>query len=138
MKVIMRKPKRNFTETKNILEEINTNSEMYYISLLLLSSLKKKCYSNIPELSLILDEENLLRLINVYGGQTITIPTKEEVKKYLQIVMVYYYSEIKGLQIKEAMKKAGASDNAAILKNVYKLRNLLEESKIPNFNKILS
>ena len=123
--------------TEGLIQSITENSEIYYISLLLLANVKKKGYSNIPELSLILDEDNFLRLLDVYGGQTIKIPTKADVRRYLQTVMVYYYTEMKGYSMKEALKKANASGNHDIYKNINKLKEIDKSYKLPMIDEVI-
>ena len=122
---------------KSLIQSVTEDSELYYISLLLLANIKKRGYSNIPELSLILDEDNFLRLLDVYGGQTLKIPTKADVKRYLQTVMVYYYIEIKGYSFKEAMKKAQASSDQGVYKNILKLKEIDKSYKIPMIDEVL-
>lgn len=79
---------------------------MYYMSLLALSAFSgKKKYDNISELCLILDQPSFQNLIEVYGGQTLNIPTKEELSKYIQSICFIYYTDVEGLDRNKVLKK---------------------------------
>ena len=64
---------------------------------------KKKKYSNISELPIILDRDSFLNLITIYGGKTITIPTKDENLGYVQSLYYVYYSEVENLPHKKIL-----------------------------------
>jgi hypothetical protein len=117
---------------KELLESITTNSDLYYISLILLSAFNKRGYKQIPELALILDEDNLMRLLDVYGGQTIQIPTKEQLGRYLKAISVYYYTEIKGMGMSAAMSKAHATGDNGVRVDMHKMKKFLSTLKLPD------
>ena len=46
-------------------------------------------YSSLCELVYVLDKESLFKLCAVYGGSTITVPTITELKKMVNVLLVY-------------------------------------------------
>ena len=105
------------------------NIDIYYLAMLLLLSNEHKTFSRIPELCLVLDEDNLDRFLSVYGGQTITIPTKEKFSSYLKTVMVYYYVNVVGLSKKEALKKAHATADRDVYNHYEQLCREIQKLK---------
>lgn len=105
------------------------NIDIYYLAMLLLLSNEHKTFSRIPELCLVLDEDNLQRFLSVYGGQTIKVPTKEKFNSYLKTVLVYYYVKIVGLSKKEALKKAHATADRDVYNHYIQLCNTIDKLK---------
>jgi len=69
--------------------------EIMYVALLMLSSTSKDPRI-IPELMYLLDADTFIRLVNVYSGKSIKIPTKDKLLKAIKTVTYYYHVEIKG------------------------------------------
>ena len=64
------------SDIRNWFNSLKEETDLYYMALLTVSLFsKKKKYSNISELPIILDRDSFLNLITIYGGKTITIPT---------------------------------------------------------------
>ena len=84
---------------------LKEETDLYYMALLTLSLFSnKKKYSNISELPIILDRDSFLNLITIYGGKTITIPTKEEILGYVQSLYYVYYSEVENIPQKKILE----------------------------------
>lgn len=84
---------------------LKEETDLYYMALLTLSLFSnKKKYSNISELPIILDRNSFLNLITIYGGKTITIPTKEEILGYVQSLYYVYYSEVENIPQKKILE----------------------------------
>lgn len=126
------KTKSNYD--KDLLESITSNSDLYYIALILLSAFNKKGYKKIPELALVLDEDNLMRFLDMYGGQTLQIPTKEEFSRYLKAIAVYYYTEIKGWTTQKAMSEVHATTESGVYYDKDKIAKFLSELKVPELD----
>ena len=60
-------------------------------------------YSSISELAYILDEKNLLKLCEYYGGQTIKIPTIDELEILLYAMLLYQYVDVENINKEEAL-----------------------------------
>ena len=85
---------------------------------------KKKKYSNISELPIILDRDSFLNLITIYGGKTITIPTKDEILSYVQSLYYVYYSEVENLPHKKIL------DNLHIDSDIFKTLPVEQVKKV--------
>lgn len=84
---------------------LKEETDLYYMALLTLSLFSnKKKYSNVSELPIILDRNSFLNLITIYGGKTITIPTKEEILGYVQSLYYVYYSEVENIPQKKILE----------------------------------
>lgn len=84
---------------------LKEETDLYYMALLTLSLFSnKKKYSNISELPIILDRNSFLNLITIYGGKTITIPTKEEILGYVQSLYYVYQSEVENIPQKKILE----------------------------------
>lgn len=84
---------------------LKEETDLYYMALLTLSLFSnKKKYSNISELPIILDRNSFLNLITIYGGKTITIPTKEEILGYVQSLYYVYCSEVENIPQKKILE----------------------------------
>lgn len=87
------------------------NSEDTYSTALLLLFVfsRNDKYSTLSELAYILDHDNFIKFIKYYEGQTITIPSQEEILKSLRVLLLYQYYIVEQLSWKESLTKAGFS-----------------------------
>lgn len=60
-------------------------------------------YSGLSELAYILDEKNLLKLCEYFGGQTITIPTIDQLEDTIYAMLLYQYIDIENIAPEEAI-----------------------------------
>ena len=104
---------------------LKEDTDRYYMALLTVSLFsKKKKYSNISELPIILDRDSFLNLITIYGGKTITIPTKDEILSYVQSLYYVYYSEVENLPHKKIL------DNLHIDSDIFKTLPVEQVKKV--------
>ena len=61
-------------------------------------------YSGISELAYILDQKNLLKLCEYFGGQTIRIPTIDELRTMLYALLLYQYVNIEKIPEGDAIE----------------------------------
>lgn len=61
-------------------------------------------YSSISELAYVLDEKNFLKLCEYFGGQTIKIPTVDELELTIYAMLLYQYIDIEHIKESEALK----------------------------------
>lgn len=107
---------------KKINQKPITTNDLYTLSLFALWKLQEiPEYSATSELMYILDKESVLKLIEYYGGQTIKIPTIEEVQTVLYTVLLYQYIQIDKFTKEEALAKIQKNAGTAI-------KNKVEES----------
>lgn len=77
---------------------LKEETDLYYMALLTMSLFsRKRKYANISELPIILDRDSFINLITIYGGKTVTIPTKDEILNYVQSLYYVYYSEVENM-----------------------------------------
>lgn len=78
-------------------------------------------YSALSELAYILDEKSLLKLCEYFGGQTVKIPTIDQLEETIYGMLLYQYVDIEKLAMDEAIMllRVDKSKEKAI-KNSYK------------------
>jgi len=119
-------------DNKKLMEDVKGEMDMYYFALFVFSCMEPTFKTNcLAELTLILDKDNFFNLVNVFGGRTIKIPTKDELNKYLKVVGAYYYIHYEGVNMSTALAKVGASGDEDIEFAVRKMRNYVNTTKIP-------
>ena len=90
----------------NISDKIHNLSDFYFIVHLIINKLSdNKDRKIIPELCYLLDKKSLLNLITYFEGETITIPTKEEIIDSINLIELYYQINIKKVNINDAIVK---------------------------------
>lgn len=86
-------------------------------------------YSSISELAYVLDKKNLLNLCEYFGGQTITIPTTQELENIIYALLLYQYVKIEKRSYDEAFELMGSgAGDIRTIKAIYrKLSDVLED-----------
>lgn len=86
-------------------------------------------YSSLSELAYVLDKDNLLNLLEYFGGTTIKIPTVSEFENLVYALLLYEYVNIDHKEYKEACKllNKGPEDLIDIKATYRKLCNILEK-----------
>lgn len=64
-------------------------------------------YSIISELAFILERESFIKFIKYFGGMTITVPTSEEFKEVIKLLLLYQAVEVDKLPWRKALDDAG-------------------------------
>ena len=84
-------------------------------------------YSSISELAYVLDEKNMLRFCEYFGGQTITVPTIDELELTLYAMLLYQYIDVEHIEEEEAMSllRADKDKSVAVKKCYTKLKKVL-------------
>lgn len=92
---------------KNNIETLK-NMDFYSIALFTLFKMTEKPeYSSLSQLAYILDEDNLLNLCEMFGGQTIRIPTTKELESLIYSLLLYQYVKVDNLDYEEALQLIG-------------------------------
>ena len=73
-------------------------------------------YSAISELAYVLDEKNMLKLCEYFGGQTLKIPTVDELEITLYAMLLYQYIDIENMQEEDAI--ASITIDKSLVKSV--------------------
>ena len=90
-----------------IKDDINLlkTSDMYSLSMFMLYKLiDDPEYVTISELPYILDQKNMLSLCQFFGGQTIKIPTLNELYSIMHVLLLYMKVNLDGMTFEEAVK----------------------------------
>lgn len=61
-------------------------------------------YSSISELAYVLDEKNMLKFCEYFGGQTIKVPTIDELEHTLYAMLIYQYVDIEHVSLEESLQ----------------------------------
>ena len=113
---------------KNDLNVLNT-TDIYSSMLFVLFKIKDiPEYSSLSELAYVLDKENMLNLCEYFGGQTIKIPTVEELQSLIYSMLLYQYVKIEKIEYDKAIKMIGyeSKDLRKIKSDYIKLCEVLE------------
>lgn len=114
-----------------IREELTKLKDVDVYSLILFVLFKAR---NVPELAslselvYVLDKDNLLKLCEYFGGQTITIPTITELEELIYSLVLYQYVDIDGMPYEEAIKIIGHKrvELRTVKSNYTKLKQVLD------------
>ena len=95
-------------------------------------------YSALSELAYILDEKNMLKLCEYFGGQTIHIPTIDQLEETIYGMLLYQYVDIEKIPMEEAIKliRADKSKEKAIKNNYKSLKYVLTNYELSSRSKL--
>lgn len=111
------------------LEELD-KKDIYSLILFCLYKLKNNPnYSTLSELIYVLDNENFIKFINYYGGQTITIPTITDLNNILTSLLALEDLENNDSNLDVILKKLDVkvSDKKQVIQNMQVLKELLND-----------
>lgn len=89
---------------KQELEKLKTNDIWSMMLFVLYNFQKIPEYSAISELAYVLDQKNMLKLCEYFGGQTIKIPTIDQMEDTLYSMLLYQYVDIEKKPLEEALE----------------------------------
>lgn len=80
-------------------------ADLYSVILFALAKLRDiPEYSSLSELCYILDKKSLVKLCQIFGGLTITIPSLDELEIISYALLLYEYVDVNGIELEEALK----------------------------------
>lgn len=89
---------------KNELEKLK-QTDIWSLMLFVLYNFQKiPEYSSLSELAYVLDEKSLLKLCEYFGGQTITIPTVDQLEETIYAMLLYQYIDVENIDEKTAVE----------------------------------
>lgn len=107
-----------------------TKNDIYSLMLFVMYKLKDSNeYSSLSQLSYILDEENLLKLCEYYGGTTIYIPKIEELEDMLNAMLLFQRVDIEKQDLTKCLttlNKKG-ENTKSIKKNYFVIKEVLKD-----------
>ena len=83
-------------------------------------------YATLSELAYVLNKDNLMKLLDYFGGTTITIPTKRELQIVINALLVYQSVKVEKTSLAFALSKISGVDRLQ-LKEIKSLYNRLCE-----------
>ena len=114
-------------EDKELFQKITETKDLYYLALIILSMCERNHkYASSSELAMILDKENFLKLLDVYGGQTIYIPKKSDILGFIEALIVYYMVDIQGKKKSLVINELGIKDKDRLTKNLKYVKSKLK------------
>lgn len=125
-------------EVDELFKNVQDMGDLYFISLLILSQMEGKSEdSPLAELSYLLDSQSFMNLLWYFEGQTIRIPTRDELKDVLQMMLLYYYYDIKDMSWFDAVDSLGLDHKDRKLshrlwKKYLEFIKILKDVKLPN------
>ena len=95
-------------------------------------------YSSLSELVYVVDKPNLLNLCEYFGGQTIKIPTIDQLEELVYALLLYQYVHIDKMDYEEAIKLIGheSKELRGVKKNYRKLCEVLDKYSFESRNGI--
>lgn len=119
----------------SISSNLNTLKERDVYSLLLFCLYKLSDipeYSSISELVYVMDKSNFLNFCEYFGGQTIKVPTIEELDALMYSLLLYQYVKIDKIPYEKALTLIGheSRELRAVKKNYRKLCEVLQNYSI--------
>lgn len=116
---------------KNNLDILKTQDIYSLILFILYKLMGTPEYSSLSELAYVLDKDNLLNLCEYFGGQTITIPTIDELKSLAYALSLYQQVKMDKVEYNIAIKSLNVE--AKNIKNVKTIYNKMCEI-LNNYN----
>lgn len=108
------------------------DQEIYSLMLFVLFKLREdKEYSTLSELAYILEKDDFLNVCEYFGGLTIRIPTIDELRELIKLLVLYQTIKTKNLSMNEAIKTLGYKNKKSLSNEYKKLESILEKY---NFN----
>lgn len=78
-------------------------------------------YATLSQLVYVLDQKNLFRFFDYFGGATIKVPTKQEFQLIINALLLYQYVKVGGLNYAIAITKIDATaSQLKEIKSIYK------------------
>ena len=108
-------------------------TDLYSVILFALAKLRDTPeYSALSELFYILDKDSMIKLCQIFGGVTITVPTIEELELITYALLIYEYVDVNGLNYTDAIKNINNSTlNMKDLKDTYiKIKDVLAKYEL--------
>ena len=119
----------------SINSNLNTLKERDVYSLLLFCLYKLSDipeYSSLSELVYVMDKKNFLNFCEYFGGQTIKVPTVDELNALMYSLLLYQYVKIDKIPYDKALTLIGheSKELRAVKKNYRQLCDILQKYSI--------
>lgn len=113
---------------KQITKDLNTLREDDLITIILYclyKFTKNPDYAAISELAYTVDKDSLYKLCATYGGCTIRIPTLNEYREIVKVMLIFDFMNSDGLTFTEACERAGIKEDE--MSNITEIYSIMSE-----------
>lgn len=113
---------------RQVTKDLNTLKEDDLITIILYclyKFTKDPDYAAISELAYTVDKDSLYKLCSTYGGCTIRIPTLQEYRNIVKVMLIFQYVNSEGMSFEEACKKANI--DGISLEDIYDIYSIMSE-----------
>lgn len=122
---------------RKMLSVVNSDDSLYAIVLLVLYVLKDEPkFKDLSRIAFIVGRKSFDELVDIYGGEEIRIPTRDEVNRIIKILTYYQLRYVEGKPAPIAAKESGIDIGLMVGGNTYRFDNRLF-SKISNMLEVL-
>lgn len=123
-------------EVDILLRSVQDMGDLYFVAQLILAKLEPSDKNRmLAELSYLLDSQSFINLLWYFEGQTIRIPTRDELKEVLQLMSIYYHYNILEKTWKDSLLAVGIPYDAKLYKRTWtkyhRFLRSLESAKLP-------
>lgn len=112
------------SDMRNLIKNLKSDSDLFSLAGLIMNPNLDNS-SDLSKLFTIIDSESLLNFLKIFGGQTIKVPTIEELIEEFKFIKLIYCYDFQNLSFAESMRQAGFSDSNR--SDLINKRNLLIE-----------
>lgn len=95
------------TDLNNVVNNLKQPDVYSIICELLFTLNKEPQYATLSELAYLLDKQSFINLLQYFDGQTIKIPTQQEFKKCVRLLLLFQYYKIEQKPWKDSLLMAG-------------------------------
>lgn len=117
---------------RQITKDLNTLRDDDLITILLYCLYKftdDPDYATISELAYTLDKDNFYKMCATFGGTTLRIPTLDEYRMLVKVMLIFQYVNADGLSFVEACEKADVQNmDLDEISNLYSLMSEVLDS----------
>ena len=112
---------------KSSLDKLS-NKDTYSLLMFVLFKLKDvPTIAPLSQLVYLLDEENLIKLLKYFGGQTITFPTLDDLQEVIYAFTLYKKVKIDNLSYEQSLKEIPANMLNSILNKYDDVCKIMED-----------
>lgn len=104
---------------QDIFDKLGKEDTYSMMCILLFAMSDNPWYSTLNELAYLLDSRGFINILKYYEGQTITIPTLEESKIALRILLLYQYYKVEKNTWEKALEMSGFSQEESSKAKMY-------------------
>lgn len=114
-------------KTKKDLDSLSSKDTYSLVMFVLFKLRSIPEYAILSQLVYLLDEKSFIKLLKYYAGETITIPTLEELEVIIKTLNLYHSVEIEGQDFDDALDNLDEEDQPKVKKVYNRVRKIMEK-----------